>query len=391
MKLSWLLATILLVLSVCDGTEVGEQPHALFDQMILVEKGDVNQCIFEHAAAIKSGEIKPLTLSSHPGKSIAKQYKVERYLGEWRYIESKGGNVDEAIQVKYEDFTFLKLADDDLVFDVAFWQMKVGTPVNFVGGSAPDKTYMYGGGKDFVINDDGTISCKHQPSLVLGFATDRVVREYYIGHYSMNYEDARMWCKGSGGEIAVIYTTFDQQEAKQACGKHTCWLGLEEVGGDQFTPKAQQVWKWSSEDAAAIYTNWASTEPNNFNGIDERNSIMNCCEAECTSCDAKWYDAPGFYDQPRPLCMKYTHVSQFFDTVEDTEDLIMKIEPIVLISAIVVAGIVLVVLVLVHYKVGPFGYQYQQVYREAPEAAGLEMFVHNPTAIVGPGQPPKII
>ena len=61
------------------------------------------------------------------------------------------------------------LDGDDLVFDVAHWRMEVGNAVNFVGGStAKEVTKKGGGGRDWTINDDGTISAKHHPHLVLG-------------------------------------------------------------------------------------------------------------------------------------------------------------------------------------------------------------------------------
>jgi hypothetical protein len=67
------------------------------------------------------------------------------------------------------DNQYVKLADADLVFDVSFWKMEPGNTVNFVGGtSTKAKTKQGGGGRDFVLNSDGTISCKHRPDLVLG-------------------------------------------------------------------------------------------------------------------------------------------------------------------------------------------------------------------------------
>ena len=41
--------------------------------LCLVEKGDVNQCIFDHAHALKVGKTVPLTLKSHPGISVCRQ------------------------------------------------------------------------------------------------------------------------------------------------------------------------------------------------------------------------------------------------------------------------------------------------------------------------------
>jgi len=79
--------------------------------------------------------------------------------------DSKNG-----IKFHYVDNNYLKLANEDLVFDVAFWKMVEGTPVNFVGsGAGHAKTKQGGGGRDWELNHDGTISPKNNPHLALGF------------------------------------------------------------------------------------------------------------------------------------------------------------------------------------------------------------------------------
>ena len=40
---------------------------------VLVEKGDENQCVFDHAHALSVGKTVPLTLKSHPGIAICRQ------------------------------------------------------------------------------------------------------------------------------------------------------------------------------------------------------------------------------------------------------------------------------------------------------------------------------
>ena len=47
--------------------------------------------------------------------------------------------------------------------------LQVGNTVNFVGGTTKKEvTKQGGGGRDWVINADGTIGAKHRPDLVLG-------------------------------------------------------------------------------------------------------------------------------------------------------------------------------------------------------------------------------
>jgi hypothetical protein len=133
--------------------------------MILVRRGDPMQCIFNEATALRAGRTARLTLASHPGKSISRRYSEERNYGEWRYTESELANC--AVRVSFVKGNFLKLADADLVLDVSFWRFQPGSTVNFVGGRG-DRTFLGGGGRDWAINEDGTISSKHHPNLVLG-------------------------------------------------------------------------------------------------------------------------------------------------------------------------------------------------------------------------------
>lgn len=371
--------------------------NPVFNQLILVEKGNQNACVFEHATELMKGEVVPLTLLSHPGKAIAKQYEKERHFGEWRYIESRGDVVENAISVKYEEFTFLKLDHEDLVFDVAFWNMKVGTPVNFVGGTNHDKTYSYGGGRDFVINDDGTISCKHFPNLVLGFNTENVVNDYFIGPYSTNYNDAKSYCESNGGQLAQIYNADDQKKAETACGSHTCWIGFVEQGGDVHTSKMQQVWGWENGYEAS-YINWAHGEPNNFMDVDEKNAVLNCCVERCTTCDGTWFDAPKSYNRPRPLCFKPNHVLTFSSNDEKDEDgfLWNNMELLVRLMSFIVASVVVSFFVLPHCKNGSLRTaMYESVSAvvtydvEAEGEAETEM-VTNP-AVAYPSAPAKLI
>jgi hypothetical protein len=54
--------------------------------------------------------------------------------------------------------------------------------------------------------------------------------------------------------------------------------------------------------STASYTNWLPTEPQNHNGRDERNAIMNCCDTNGVDASGSWYDAPDDYGAPKPLC-----------------------------------------------------------------------------------------
>ena len=121
-------------------------------------------------ASTPGGSFK-LLLKSHPGFGIGRMYKEERRAGPWRYTESALVPAKHAVTVNYEDGKFVKLKDADLVFDVSYWKMECGNTVNFVGGATKkEKTKQSGGGRDWVLNSDGTIGAMHRPDLVLGIA-----------------------------------------------------------------------------------------------------------------------------------------------------------------------------------------------------------------------------
>jgi hypothetical protein len=65
--------------------------------------------------------------------------------------------------IKLEDTS----GDNELVFDVSFWKFVEGNTVNFVGGRSASATHN-GGGRLWTINEDGTISPRQAPHLVLG-------------------------------------------------------------------------------------------------------------------------------------------------------------------------------------------------------------------------------
>jgi len=93
-----------------------------------------------------------------------------RRYSEWRYTESAIGPntpvticLDEAGYIKLEDTS----GDNELYFCVAFWNYTPGNFVNFAGGLSRDKSRS-GGGFLWSVNDDGTISPRSAPHLVLG-------------------------------------------------------------------------------------------------------------------------------------------------------------------------------------------------------------------------------
>merc|ERR1711908_176939 len=54
------------------------------------------------------------------------------------------------------------------VLDVAFWVFQEGTAVNWAGGGSDSRTYLNGGGRDFRVNPNGSISLVNHPHLAPG-------------------------------------------------------------------------------------------------------------------------------------------------------------------------------------------------------------------------------
>ena len=118
---------------------------------------------------------------------------------------------------------------------------------------------------------------------------------YFLGEHGSNFNAAKSYCEEKGTTLALIKDGESQQKAAAACGKHTCWIGLVEHGGQDGT------WKWLDGETLS-YTNWNEGEPNNWQGTDEKNAMMNCCDEDVESPNGKWHDVSEGFESPRPLC-----------------------------------------------------------------------------------------
>jgi len=113
--------------------------------LILVEKGNSRQIVLENMEGLKNGEAVSTSLSSPPAGDgnlvLSKKYENEKMFMAWHYIESVAlAGEGKAINIRYEDENYLRLVDtgtgedEDLVFDVSYWNMVEGNTVNYVGG-----------------------------------------------------------------------------------------------------------------------------------------------------------------------------------------------------------------------------------------------------------------
>jgi hypothetical protein len=164
-----------------DSFVLGSYPNA---PLVLTNKGDPNQITFpkDQLEALTKGESTSLS-------GIGFQYPDEelKIYDVYYYKEATGGLTDSSLTVEYLDSNFITWRDGkghDLVLDIAFGIQEKGNSVNFVSVKDEDasknapwwkqwfqpKTFQYGGGRDWVIDpEDGTISSKHSPDLVLGY------------------------------------------------------------------------------------------------------------------------------------------------------------------------------------------------------------------------------
>ena len=151
---------------------VGMAPQGIIDsRLVLVRQGSPNVLRFDHWQALQAGGAAPLTChASNPGNGgIGKMHpEEERRFGEWRYTESKCVAARDACSVQLVQGKFLKRVDADLVLEAGNQE---GTQVNWVGGESDEETYTAGTwarGREWKVNEDGSISLVKDPDLVLG-------------------------------------------------------------------------------------------------------------------------------------------------------------------------------------------------------------------------------
>jgi hypothetical protein len=136
--------------------------------LVLVPKGSRSAVTFHFANDLKAKRINvPLMLTS--GKAVSRLTREKKFISQFSYysseiVDSVPAPENGIEKVRY-DGNFIWLKGEDMVLDVAMWKYEAGNPVNFVGGGPTEKS---GGGRDWVINDDGTISPRHKQEFVLG-------------------------------------------------------------------------------------------------------------------------------------------------------------------------------------------------------------------------------
>jgi hypothetical protein len=154
-------------------------PRVIDSGLVLVRAGSPGVLRFDQFQALQAGMAAPLTChASHSGNGVGTKYPEERVFGEWRYTESKMVAAQNACMAQLVQGKFIKRVDANLVLDVAFGVCQEGTAVNWVGGGSDGRTYLHGGGRDFRVNPDGSISLVNHPHLCLGVFDPETVDRY---------------------------------------------------------------------------------------------------------------------------------------------------------------------------------------------------------------------
>uniref|UniRef100_A0A3B3UAV5 C-type lectin domain-containing protein n=1 Tax=Poecilia latipinna TaxID=48699 RepID=A0A3B3UAV5_9TELE len=83
-----------------------------------------------------------------------------------------------------------------------------------------------------------------------------------------NWSHARSWCRGQGGELAIIDNQYENDLELPT------WIGLSDL-------LVENQYAWSDGASPVLYTNWNEHEPNNAGGTE------NCVEMYL---DGRWND-----------------------------------------------------------------------------------------------------
>jgi hypothetical protein len=148
--------------------------------LVLTTKGSTNQLFFGPPPTDEN-QVVPLLSNDH---KLGVVVDDKQHIGEMHYRDAKvveNPSNKDVVTVSYPQQNFIALESfkswctkHKMMLDVAFWNLSADSKVKFVEGPHWD-SFQAGGGRDFVWNQDGTISTKLNPSLVLGKAPPSLV------------------------------------------------------------------------------------------------------------------------------------------------------------------------------------------------------------------------
>ena len=121
------------------------------------------------------------------GGAMSPEPTAKPVMAEWSVIQVGVGRAEAAIVAALIDGEFISRVDDERVMDVHHWHMYSGNRFCLIRGLVdhPRKTRARlgtePGGRSFVVNEDGTISPKMAPHLVLCREAEAVAVDYTVG------------------------------------------------------------------------------------------------------------------------------------------------------------------------------------------------------------------
>lgn len=167
--------------------------------MVLVKKGSINSIKWPKALKTSTEPV-PLIFNGDDGK-LALSPNTEKYEEGWGYkwfVSKITADVEKAFKATFND-VWVKLETEGqvFVFDLTMGKFESGTPVNFVVDKEPEDTMNPDfKNRQFVINEDMTISPKYCQKYVLGYFYKREPPEE----------------EQAGGEEAPIFQDRTQEE-----------------------------------------------------------------------------------------------------------------------------------------------------------------------------------
>ena len=84
--------------------------------------------------------------------------------------------------------------------------------------------------------------------------------QFIVGTEYMSFSDAEDWCNSQGHHLASIHSAEENAAALAVCTD--CWIGLHCVDNNQYDFEWTDGSDWD-------YTNWAVSEPNNYQNSNE--------------------------------------------------------------------------------------------------------------------------
>ena len=143
-------------------------------RLILVAAGSADALSFDYANVLREGYEAPLTAN---GKHVGLYWaKPRNAWGHWDYIDLGVSEKLRPLSVKLDGpYLIWNGPHGEFAFDVSMWQLHEGRHLVAVKAckgnpGGPTRMSKDKAGRDFVLNDDGTISMRTAPHLRLGMS-----------------------------------------------------------------------------------------------------------------------------------------------------------------------------------------------------------------------------